>query len=972
MKSIGMKFSIAVGIFAVAFSSLVALAAWSTTRTQMEEMTREQATLALEFDLAIRDYAAKEIRPAMQAKIEDGDFVVEAMSTSYIAREVIERVNKELPEYLIKFSSDNPRNPKNKAGLGESDILERFRQHPELGRWDGTLYVKDKENGEPKEYYVYCNVMRIEPACMQCHGEPENAPPALRKRYPNDGGFGYKVGDVAGMDLIGVPMDRVRSSLRRQAGWNILCLVLGLIFLLGAILFVFRLIVSRRLAAIAGHFQTAAVQDGDLPLQPIQADGHDEISVLAHSYNTLADRLRELHSTLERRVQERTAQLEQANTDLSAARDTAQEASRAKSEFLANMSHEIRTPMNAIIGMTDLVLDTTLTASQREYLTLAQDSSEQLMRLLCDILDFSKIEAGKLDIDCVPFSLREGVGSVMKALAISAHRKGLELAWRIPPDIPDALVGDPSRLDQIVVNLIGNAVKFTASGEIVLDVNRESQMDDELVLHFAVSDTGIGIPKKKLKLIFEAFTQADSSTTRQFGGTGLGLAISARLVELMGGRIWVQSVEGEGSTFHFTVPFHLATADFARRREDGSRLVPGTRVLIVDDNATNRLILEEMVRNWKMTAVSVADAQAAFHQLQDAHASGQPFPLVISDLNMPQWDGLHLTDWIRKNADLAETIVIILSSGTRSEDLRRCEQLHVAARLLKPVKQSELFDAIATVLGVTVAESDAERAEVRQEPIALPPLRVLLVEDSHVNQKLVVALMSKHGHELTVADNGRAGIEAVESSDFDLVLMDVEMPEMNGLEAAAAIRSREIHTERHVPIIAMTAHAMQGDRERCLAAGMDDYVSKPIHADQLFEKIAEVLAGGPGPNAGPESAASEQVDLDWSQVLALVEGDRSLLRIVVDTTLQDTPQQLALMHQALADGNQESLRRAAHTVLGSLRYFGNSPAVQRAAEIEQLARDGRLEDAAQVIAALEIEIDQLMPRLREYLKRSGV
>ena len=885
MRSIGMKFSIAVGIFAVAFSALVALGAWITTRGQMEELTRQQAALALEFDLAIRDYAAKEIRPAMQERIEDGEFVVEAMSTSYIARNIFERVNEKFPDYLIKFSSDNPRNVKNLAGPEESRMLERFRQSPEQDHWKGTLYVRGQADDEPKEYYVYCKVMRIDRACLRCHGDPQDAPQALLDRYGDTGGFRYQIGDIVGMDLIGIPMDQVRSALHRDAGRNILCLVLGLGFLFGAILIVFRLVVSQRLTAIANHFRTAAVQGEDVPLQPIQADGRDEISVLAHSYNTLARRLRDLHSSLERRVQRRTAQLEQANTELAAARDAAQEASRAKSEFLANMSHEIRTPMNAIIGMTDLVLDTKLTASQREYLALAQDSSEQLMRLLCDILDFSKIEAGKLDIDRIPFALREGVGNVMKALAISAHRKGLELACRIPSDIPDALIGDPSRLDQIVVNLIGNAVKFTESGEIVLEVNRESQMDDQVILHFAVSDTGVGIPKKKLKLIFEAFTQADSSTTRKYGGTGLGLAISARLVELMGGRIWVQSIEGEGSAFHFTIPFHVATAEFARGREDGSRLVPGTRVLIVDDNATNRLILEEMVRNWKMTATSVADAREAFRELQDAHAAGEPFPLVISDLNMPQWDGLHLTSWIRKNADLAETNIIILSSGTRSEDERRCEQLNVAARLLKPVKQSELFDAIATALGVTAAESGEEIATVQREPVDLPPLRVLLVEDSPVNQKLVIALMSKHGHELTVAENGKAGIEAVESSDFDLVLMDVEMPEMNGLEATAAIRSLEEQTGGHVPIIAMTAHAMTGDRDRCLATGMDDYVSKPIHADHLFEKIAEVLAGGPAFAGGSGTRSSGQADLDWSVVLAMVEGDRSLLRIVVATTV---------------------------------------------------------------------------------------
>jgi CheY-like chemotaxis protein len=430
----------------------------------------------------------------------------------------------------------------------------------------------------------------------------------------------------------------------------------------------------------------------------------------------------------------------------------------------------------------------------------------------------------------------------MKTLAVSAHRKGLELAWRIPPDVPDALMGDPSRLSQIIVNLIGNAVKFTERGEIVLEVTTENQDDRTATLHFVVSDTGVGIPREKLKLIFEAFTQADSSTTRKYGGTGLGLAISARFVELMGGEIWVQSEFGEGSRFHFTVPFPLVSVEFAERRQDGCRLIEGTRVLIVDDNATNRLILEETVRNWGMSSESAGSAPEALEILRRARSEGTPIPLMVSDLNMPDIDGLDLTSQIRSDPELANTIVIILSSGTRREDLQRCQQVDVAATLLKPVKQSELFDAVATALDVTALEPGATASSGANDAVALPPLRALLAEDSPVNQKLVVALMSKHGHDVTVAENGKAAVRAAADAHYDLILMDVEMPEMSGLEATAVIRSREERTGRHIPIIAMTAHAMKGDRQRCLDAGMDDYVSKPIHPDQLFEKIAEVMS----------------------------------------------------------------------------------------------------------------------------------
>jgi CheY-like chemotaxis protein len=490
--------------------------------------------------------------------------------------------------------------------------------------------------------------------------------------------------------------------------------------------------------------------------------------------------------------------------------------------------------------MTELVLDTPLTHAQREYLRMVQDSAESLLTVINDILDFSKIEAGKLDLEETVFSLRERVGDVMKSQALRAHQKGLELAWRVQPEVPDGLVGDPTRLGQIILNLVGNAVKFTDRGEVVLAVECQSRTEDEVRLHFSVSDTGMGIPQDKLALIFEAFTQADTSTTRRHGGTGLGLAIASRLVGLMDGRIWAESTVGQGSVFHFIARFRLATEAAPDLRRVEPSVVREVRVLIVDDSSTNRLILEEMTRNWGMRPVTVKSACEALDLLREAHRSGAPIQLVLCDVNMPEVDGLTLTQWIRQDPQLAATTVIILTSGARGDDLRRCEELRVAGHLMKPVKQSELFDTIGLSLGAALTDGGAEETLWRQRPAELPPLRLLLAEDSLVNQKLAIGLLEKHGHSVVVAGNGKEAIAAWQSGAFDVVLMDVEMPEMDGLEAAAVIRTQEKKTGRHTPIIAMTAHAMKGDRERCLEAGMDGYVSKPIRARQLFETLRSV------------------------------------------------------------------------------------------------------------------------------------
>jgi signal transduction histidine kinase/DNA-binding response OmpR family regulator len=716
--------------------------------------------------------------------------------------------------------------------------------------------------------------------------------------------------------------------------------------------------VVRNISAHGGQAEAKLASNPPAEISALLEDVNGMQARLADSYRQLEQaliqrerlntELRALTEDLDRKVRERTV-------ELVAATHVAEEANQAKSEFLANMSHEIRTPLNGIIGMTELALDTTLSFEQREYLTMVKSSADALLSILNDILDFSKIEMRKLELEEIPFSIRDHLADVLKPLALRAEQKDLEVVCHVLPDVPNVAVGDPGRLRQVLVNLVGNAIKFTERGQILVQVETVSKTADTMQLHFFVSDSGIGIPSEKQQAIFEPFKQADGSTTRRFGGTGLGLAISSTLVELMGGRIWVDSEPLEGSTFHFMV--NLGTTE--ARLEPPAANLTDLPVLIVDDNSVNRRVLHDLLIRWKMRPTAVDSGAAALSALTDANDRGQPFALVLLDANMPEMDGFEVARRISATPTMGGATIMMLSSSGQFGETHKCREVGIATHLTKPVDQRELLSAI----GRALSREPSLRAAVPSLMLpAAPParrLQVLLAEDNAVNQRLAASLLGRRGHKVTIANNGREALAAVTAQSFDVVLMDVQMPEMGGFEATAAIRALE--TERgatRLPIVAMTAHAMKGDRERCLDAGMDEYLTKPLDPRQLCA-LVEQMAG-----CAAVAEPSPELPTVSMRVLARVGGDRELLAEISRLFVDDAPRHLQSIREALDARNGESLRRAAHGLKGAAANFEADAVVSAARTLEEIGRTGEFEAHEAAWQTLTSETDRLVSMLR--------
>ncbi len=693
----------------------------------------------------------------------------------------------------------------------------------------------------------------------------------------------------------------------------------------------------------------------------------DEVGLLVDDFNEMLSQiqlrdteLRHHREHLEEEVAERTAELRNLNQEFLVAKEKAEAATRAKSMFLANMSHEIRTPMNAICGMAELMRHMRLSPQeQTECLARLTQSSGSLLTIINDVLDFSKIEAGKLALEPGNFRLRESLTAAIETLALAADEKGLELGLRVQPEIPDALNGDPGRLRQILVNLVGNAVKFTPKGEVVLSVALESRPGADAVLRFQVRDTGIGIPADRTELIFRPFEQVDSGTTRKFGGTGLGLAIASQLVEMMGGKLSVESEPDKGSTFQFTARFSVdGDAPVASPRPTGE--LRGKAILLVDDNGTSRQILSEILSSWELKVTVAGGAREALELLEGTAGTERSFPLALVDSAMPGMDGFAFVESLRNRGCLSTAVVLMLPPRGLLQKERHSAGPGIAAYVSKPVRQSDLLAALLKACGAGT-EPAAPAATALLEPLGAgrPSRRVLLAEDNPINQHLARLALEKRGHQVVVVEDGREAVDILQRESFDVVLMDLSMPQMDGLEATASIRKQEQGTARHVPILALTAHALRGDKARCLAAGMDGYLSKPLRVAELCAAVEG--AGSESPDAASDSRTPRTpgIVLSVDRLLPSFGGDVEILERIASVYLERTPELMDAIRTALLAEDTAALAKAAHRLKGSIVLFDVREATAAVSRLIETAKAADLPGCVKAWEELQVLVESL-------------